>query len=175
MARIRSREPFGQIKILGGTRCRSHQTPGHIRHRFGAAVAASMLLSLTSRCWVNGPGCVRTNAMARTISSANSICVPRFLFGTPGPWCRGGVGLLQPVFGCLPHCGVGPVLLTAPEPTRKHGDRETHENQVNHGDQSLMAARTSSAVVANFSASSTVFASTMSNLAPLRSSSKLRR
>ena len=77
MARIRAREPFGQIKILGGTRCRSHQTPVHIRHRFGAAVAASMLLSLNSPCWVNGPGCVRTNAMARTISSAKSICVPR--------------------------------------------------------------------------------------------------
>ena len=95
MARIRAREPFGQIKILGGTRCRSHQTPVHIRHRFGAAVAASMLLSLNSPCWVNGPGCVRTNAMARTISSAKSICVPRLLFGTPGPGVGAGWGWLM--------------------------------------------------------------------------------
>lgn len=82
---------------------------------------------------------------------------------------------LQPVLESLPHRCVALVLAPAPEPRSEQADRETQKDQVNHGVQSLIAAITSSAVVANFSASSTVFASTMSNFAPFRSSSRLRR
>lgn len=51
---------------------------------------------------------------------------------------------------------------------------DTDEDEIDH-DQSLIAAMTRSTVVANFSASSMVLASTMSNLQPVSSSSSIRR
>ena len=69
----------------------------------------------------------------------------------------------------------GPLVLGAgPEAGGEHADAKRQQDEIDH-DQPSIAASTRSAVLAKDSASATVLASTMSNLAPLRLSSRSRR